>query len=170
MISLNNFNLESNGNAYTMLRLLTQEKSGLKVCHINAQSLVHKIDELRYIFEKSGIDVICISETWFRPDMSSNLFKIYGYRLLRADRIDHAGGVAIYLKSNLKFKFIDKSPNDSEIEYIFIEIFSEVSKILIGTVYRPNRTIDTSLFIEYLREKSLIYNNIIIAGDFNSNF
>ena len=154
---------------YSILRLLSKSKNGLKICHINAQSLVNKIDEFRHIFEKSGIHVICVSETWFRPDMSSNLFNVEGYKILRADRVGHAGGVAIYIKSDLQFKIINRSPNDNEIEYLFLELSSDDSKLLLGSVYRPNRNVDISTFIEYLEELSLMYNNIVLAGDFNSD-
>ena len=63
MNSTNDVFSGSNGNAYSILGLLIKNKIGLKVCHINAQSLTHKIDEFRYVFENSEIDVICVSET-----------------------------------------------------------------------------------------------------------
>ena len=62
-----------------------------------------------------------------------------------------------------------KSPNDSDMEYLFIEIAAVDSKILIGTVYRPNKTIDITTLIDSLQDISMTYNNIVIAGDFNSN-
>ena len=98
-----------------------------------------------------------------------NLFIVDGYKLVRADRLKHAGGVAIYIRSNVNFKYISKSSNDSEIEYLFIELCSGDSKMLLGSVYRPNRTIDISVFVSYLESICLTYNNIVIAGDFNSN-
>ena len=66
---------EFNGNAYTVLRLLSGNRTGLQICHINAQSLVYKMDKFKKIFEKSGVDVIFVTETWFRLDMPDSLFK-----------------------------------------------------------------------------------------------
>lgn len=169
MFGVNDRNSGSNSNAYTIVRLLSRNKNGLRICHINAQSLVHKIDELNYIFKDSGVDIICISETWFSSNMPDSLFILNGFKLIRADRLSHAGGVAIYVKSNISFKFICKSPNESEIEYLFIELSSRDSRALIGTVYRPKRSINISPFIEFLNDLSLRYDNIVIAGDFNSN-
>ena len=169
MISSSNANSEFNSNARTVIRLLSRNKSGLKICHLNVQSLVKKIDEFRYIFEKSEVDVICISETWFRSDMADSLFKVNGYKLLRSDRSSHGGGVAIYIRSNISFKFVNKSSTDSQIEYLFLEICTENNKMLIGSVYRPNRTIDISTFISFLEDLCLPYNNVVIAGDFNCN-
>ena len=69
--------------------------------------------------------------------MPANLYQLKGYKILRADRISHAGGAAIFIKSNIHHNIILKSPNDSDMEYLFIEISAADSKILIGTVYRP---------------------------------
>ena len=66
MSVLNNKSRESTGNVFSLVRLLSKNKNGLKICHINAQSLGGgKIDEFRYIFEESGVDIVCVSETWF---------------------------------------------------------------------------------------------------------
>ena len=76
MSVLNNKSCESIGNVFSIVRLLSKNKKGLKVCHMNAQSLGGtKIDEFRYIFEESGVDLICISETWFKPGMPDNLYQ-----------------------------------------------------------------------------------------------
>ena len=76
---------------------------------------------------------------------------------------------SIFVKSNISCKIVCKSLNNSEIEYLFIELFSGDSKILIGSVYRPNRSIDISPFIDLLQRVSVMYNNVVVAGDFNSN-
>ena len=55
--------------------------------------------------------------------MFSCTFSLLGYKLLRTDRVRPAGGVAIYMKSNIKTKFFCKSPNESEIEYMFVELY-----------------------------------------------
>ena len=60
---------------------VSRNMAGLQICHINAQSLVYKMDEFKKIFEKSGVDVICVSETWFRPVMPDGLFKANEYTL-----------------------------------------------------------------------------------------
>ena len=140
MSVLNNKGRESTGNVFSLVRLLSKNKNGLKICHINSQSLGGgKIDEFRNIFEESGVDIVCVSETWFKPDMPDNLYQLKGYKILRADRISHAGGAAIFIKSNIHHNIILKSPNDSDMEYLFIEISAADSKILIATVYRPKK-------------------------------
>jgi hypothetical protein len=40
--------------------------NGLNIAHINIRSLRSKIDELSYIIKQASIDILCITETWFR--------------------------------------------------------------------------------------------------------
>lgn len=70
MINNNNFAIDNmNINLRVMVNILSKQASGLRVCHINAQSLYPKIDEFRYMFEGSSIDIICVTETWFQCTM-----------------------------------------------------------------------------------------------------
>lgn len=69
-----------------MVKILSKQRNGLNVCHINAQSLKNKIDELRLTFENSLVDVICISESWFDDTIPDSLVSLNGYKLFRADR------------------------------------------------------------------------------------
>ena len=169
MVTTNRYVSDFKDNSNTIIRLLKKQRKGITVCHLNAQSLVKKVDELKYLFEESGIEIICISETWFDQNMPDSVFCLNNYVLYRADRLKHAGGAAIYIKKSICCKIISKSPPESKIEYLFIEVLSGNNKLLIGTVYRPNCLIETSFLIDYIQNISLNYNDIIISGDFNSN-
>lgn len=94
--------LSSKISTHSMIRILNKQRKGLKVCHINAQSLRCKIDEFRYIFENSDTDVICISETWFNSSILDIHANLEGYDFFRADRDDkqRGGGVGIFIKKN----------------------------------------------------------------------
>lgn len=107
----------------TMLRILSKQAIGLKIIHLNAQSLYRKLDEFRYIFEDSNIDILCVSETWFTPYHSNDLTKVRGYQLFRADRNGHGGGVAIYVKSCLSCRLCCASGSGDSVEYVFVDIF-----------------------------------------------
>lgn len=89
----NNISLGSKASLKNMLQVLCTQRNGLNICHINAQSLLKKIDEFRLIFESSMIDVICISETWFNESIEDGLVDLKPYNLLRSDRPTHGGGV-----------------------------------------------------------------------------
>lgn len=153
-----------------MIKIMAKQKPGLRVVHINAQSLNNKIDEFRYVFCNSGVDIICVSETWFQPTICDSIYNVNGYKLLRADRQSNAGGVAIYIKLGLRFTLKLRSNNDSSMEYLFIEVSMQNKEtILLGCVYRPNNHVDIEPVRNVIENLSLCYNDIIIAGDFNSN-
>lgn len=165
----NNNNWCSRDNNYSMIRILSKLKQGLNIIHINAQSLLKKIDEFRFLFNDSHIDVICVTETWFRKDMPDSFVKLDEYNLYRADRLGHAGGAAMYVKNTISSRVVcSSSPNDA-IEYIFLSVGSGNQRILLGSVYRPNRRVDIGPLLDMVREIALPFQNILIAGDFNSN-
>lgn len=183
---LHNTNIRSTDGTVNMIRVLSKQKKGVKICHINAQSLNCKIDEFRLIFENSLIDIICVSETWLKEKTPDSLVSLRGYKIFRSDRKTHAGGVAIFVKDSIKCKFKckNKHPDNNtnvlnqnnnvqfdrdKIEYLFVEIASNDKKLLVGCVYRPNRYIPVDSFMEKLEELTIGYSDLIIAGDFNSN-
>lgn len=168
MSYLNNSS-SSNYGAQNIIRILSKQKAGLNICHINAQSLKNKIDEFRNIFEQSGVDIICVSETWFNASITDNIISIYGYNVYRNDRGTLGGGVAIFIKNNISCKVIHKSEENEKIESIFVESIVNTKRMLIGCVYRPNRQIDYNSLISFLHNKTVYYDDLIIAGDINSN-
>lgn len=156
-----------------MVKILAKQRTGLKICHINAQSLSNKIDEFRYIFENSGLNVICVTETWFGKFITDTLVSLNGYTLYRNDRSDNYGGVAIYVKKGLvctiKAKSDENLYKNNKIEYLFLDASGGGRKFLIGCVYRPRSNIDFTHFFTVLEDITPLYNDILIAGDFNSN-
>lgn len=159
----------SKDRTFDMIRVLCKQRSGLNVCHINAQSLRNKIDEFRYIFENSGVDVICITETWLNKSVTDDFVGLQEYKLFRCDRETLGGGVSVYIKKNICSKILCKSNSQDVIEYLFIEIQSRGNKLLLGCVYRPNRRICTQNFHSVLENVAIGYEDIIVCGDFNSN-
>lgn len=169
MINPNDTHNYSKDTTISMVKILAKQKKGLSFCHINAQSLNNKMAEFRLVFENSGVDIICVSETWFTESTPDSLARLSGYKIYRSDRAGHAGGVAIYIKNHITSIFLCKSGNESKIEYIFVEIISSGRKMLVGCAYRPRRTVQfTDLFSE-LETITVAYNDVLIAGDLNSN-
>jgi len=158
----------SKDNTHSLLKILCKQNVGLNICHINAQSLLKKIDEFRLIFVNSDIDIICVSETWFKKTLPSSLVALKGYKLFRHDRETHGGGVAMFIRESIKCKCISKSNTTSQIEYIFVELCGS-QKLLVGTVYRPDKRVPFESFINSICNICLPYSNIIVTGDFNSN-
>lgn len=159
----------SKDNTYQMIRILSKQKSGLNVCHINAQSIKGKIDEFRYIFEGSDIDVICVTETWLNDSIKDEMVSLKKFKIFRNDRKSLGGGVAIYVKENVCSKSVFMSQKDDKVEHIFVEIGSFGNKMLLGCVYRPNRNINMDSFHTFLESSTVNYEDVIVCGDFNSN-
>ncbi len=112
------------------------KKRGLHFLHININSLLPKIEEIRYIANLSNVSAICITESKLDHTISNSEIKIEGYDLIRCDRNRNGGGVLCFIKDNLHFNQIHIFGND--IENIFFEILLPNSQpITIGCIYRP---------------------------------
>ena len=53
--------------------------------HINAQSLIPKLDEIKLLIENEDLDILCISETRLQPNILDDLISIKNYNVFRND-------------------------------------------------------------------------------------
>ena len=145
-------------------------KRGLHLIHLNINSLLSKIDELRAIAKKSRAAVIGITESKLDESVTDEEINIDGYELIRSDRNRHGGGVACYIRNDISF-----NPRDnfsSEVENIFLDMLLPKTKpILIGILYRPP---DQSKFLDKLSTAISETDNfdaqeVYILGDLNIN-
>lgn len=154
---------------YLSAQILTYSRN-FNACHINAQSIPSHHADAMEAFELDCLHAVLISESWLKPSLPSAYFPIKDYVLIRNDRTGkRGGGVAIYLKSHLKFKTILQSPSTycSGPEYLFIEIDFGV-KLLLGVVYCPP-CIDYISKLEAVFENlTADYSSLLIMGDFNT--
>lgn len=96
---------------------------GLRIAHVNAQSLVGNFSEFYNEFNGSEFDIICVSETWLKGHVSDGLVDLPGYGLIRQDRKDRVGGgVAVYVKAQIPVKMLSKSNENVPFrpEYIIV--------------------------------------------------
>ena len=73
----------------------------------NVRSIKNKLDELRvnirYDHEYRNSSIICLTETWLKPDISNNILELPGFELIRQDRSfeetnkTKGGGLCIYM-------------------------------------------------------------------------
>ena len=103
---------------------------------MNVNSLLPKIDELRYVAKLSNAAVIGITESKLNYCIIDSEIQIDNYQKLRCDRNRKAGGVACYVRNDLSY--IEKDFFLEEIENIFFEILLPKTKpITVGIIYRP---------------------------------
>ena len=145
-------------------------KRGLHLIHLNINSLLSKIDELRAIAKKSRAAVIGITESKLDESVTDEEINIDGYELIRSDRNRHGGGVACYIRNDISFN--PRGNFSSEVENIFLDMLLPKTKpILIGILYRPP---DQSKFLDKLSTAISETDNfdaqkVYILGDLNIN-
>ena len=121
-------------------------RKGLHFIHLNINSLLPKIDELRYIAKNSNAAVIGISETKLDNTVYDSEVAIDGYNIARSDRNRKGGGVACYIRSNICFNL--KTCLSNNIENIFIDLlFPKTKPITVGVIYKPP---DQTRFLEQI--------------------
>ena len=139
------------------------DSRGLHFIHLNVNSLLPKIEELRIIAKLSNAAVTGISESKLDDSVLSSKIHIDNDNIIRCDRNRHGGGVVCYIRN-------DFFP--PEIENIFFELLLPNTKPIVpGIIYRP---LSQSEFLEILNthfsKLDTNKNEIYILGDFNINF
>ena len=133
---------------------------------LNVNGLRHKLSPLRETFQ--AYHVIALCETKLDDNVADSALILDGYLLFRRDRTSHGGGVACFVRCELKPKRIRPAdPKGSEIVMIELEKIS----VLIAVVYRPPRSKDNektlSSIMHCISDIAGKYDRIIITGDFN---
>ena len=105
---------------------------------MNINSILLKIDKIRFIAKLTNATVIGLSETKLGNTVLSSELEIEGYDVVRSDRSQRGGVVACFVKNSISYN--RKHNFCINTESIFIEIFLPKSKpALIGILYRPDK-------------------------------
>ena len=143
------------------------KEKGLHFIHINARSMFHKLPELVYIANKSKAAIISITETWLDSSFPNDSIKIEGYNILRRDRQTHAGGVCMYVRSDLAYNPREDLQNEN-LEDLWLELLLPKTKpIVIGTCYRAPNNSKLTESLENTVSRLRADCDAIILGDFN---
>ena len=142
---------------------------GLHFIHLNINSLLPKIDELREIVKISNPTVIGITETKLDNSIGDSEISIDGYCAIRRDRNRKGGGVICYVTNKICYN--NKNCISNEIENIFIELLIPKTKpIIVGIIYKPP---DQTRFLEILSDSlnslNMLSEEWHILGDLNIN-
>lgn len=77
---------------------------GLKLAHLNINSLRNKIHDLSSLLLNNDIHVIAITETHLDELIEDSVIYIQGYNVYRMDRDRYSGGVALYIQDHIPAK------------------------------------------------------------------
>ena len=151
--------------------------------HLNSRSLKSNYATFITEFSGLGLEIITISESWFKTIDLPTSYQLKGYTLYRLDRqvlkrpnkVKIGGGVCIYVKQGIEHDynfFEDLNTSDKDIEVQFLLICKpKMKQQIIVNVYRPPDG-DVTSFIDSLSD--LISNiknrekyEILLLGDMN---
>ena len=82
------------------------------VCY-NVRSMINKLDDLKLMLGRSGLNFIGLTETWLNKSASDIELGIDNYRLIRLDRNKGrpnkgGGGILAYIDNRYQFEHIDE--------------------------------------------------------------
>ena len=157
----------------TCSKLRTQVAKNALLCHLNINSLRHKIHDLRPFMHKLQPVLFSIQETKIDDSFPSQQFSIQDYHpAIRADRNIYGGGTLVYIRSDIPFRQLKNFCSD-HVESLFIEIFINKKPWIVGTIYRPPSLCDQYFTsdMELLIDKALsLYDDVLLIGDMNYDF
>lgn len=149
-------------------------RKSLSIALWNAQSIQPKINELYIFLNQNDIDIILLSETWLKHDVS---FSLPNYKVYRKDRYCSnprkrivGGGVAIAIKNELRHSLL-KDHRTTVIETIGIEINTMNEPIHIYAVYFPGSKLNPTKLANFRKDLislSSIRKPYFLCGDLNS--
>lgn len=98
-------------------------RHGLGFLHVNARSLIPKLDLFNTWFLTAKPDVVVVSETWLKPSTPNNVINVVGYNVFRCDHKGRGGGTAIYVSEKLQVTVLHSVSIPRQFELLAIQIF-----------------------------------------------
>ena len=135
----------------------------LTIMQWNARSLIANGQEFKkfIINQESSPDIICVQETWLKPQLH---FLIHGYISIRKDRNEgNGGGVATFIKQDIGYRKVEVN---GEQEVVVVEIWEGVYSIRIINFYNPCDRLSKDK-LENIGGKGS--NKVVWCGDFNAH-
>jgi len=146
-----------------------------KCMYTYANSVIGKMDELRLKVFNSNYDIIAITESWAREDVTDAELKINGYVMYRKDKaVDNrvkGGGVLLYVKEELCSCPLLHLTNDGFQDTVWCRIEADDLPVVVGVCYRSTSSSrhnnDSLLQMLEMAAQQGIRSRLLIFGDFN---
>ena len=135
----------------------------IKIASLNINSIVKHFDDLTTDFVLRQSDIICINESFLKPnEIPPPLSK---YRCFSASK-GRAAGVVVYVLE--KFKLISSAQVWAEDTYQAVKL--QLNKFDIISIYRSPKVKLQESFIDFVKNIIHINRPTIVCGDVNINF
>lgn len=131
--------------------------------HRNTRSLLANGQDFKHFIanRRDKPDVICVQETWLRPNLE---FALLDYVVVRQDRIQGSGGgCATFIRRGVPYRVVGLG---KEQEYVVVEVWADGRKIVLINYYNPCRQMRLE---ELERVEGQDGDSIIWCGDFNAH-
>lgn len=142
----------------------------MHIAHLNICSIVPKFYRFKDHLLNSNFDIFGITETWLNDNIPSELIKVDGFNLVRVDRPSRGGGVAFFLRDNIKYEIINTV---HEIEQLWILVKYNNMNFAFGVFYKPPK-MKYKQFVDVLEETINVImqttDDIYCFGDVNIDF
>lgn len=152
-----------------MDRSHTTRNFDVKIVQWNAQSLKPKNNDFEALLCREKIHIAIISETWLDPETVLNLSN---YQILRKDRADAYGGVAIIVHRSIKIQVYPTVCRNIGIELLHLRLMNCRKLEHIIAVYIPSLSsigrVQTCQ-ADWDQLFSTVKGRCLIAGDFNAH-
>ena len=147
-------------------------KNGKVIAHLNIQSLLPKIEELRLHVAHSGIKILSINETFLDDTVDDDEIEIPGFLLFRNDLSRSGGGSSIYVCESLSPCLIKQIPCTNHVEALTVKVIFGNTPFLITCCYRqPSHDLTSYTKLENIMEDILNLNcNSVFLGHFNIDY
>ena len=148
-----------------------KSRTGLGIIHINARSMLSKIDAIRIWAHSTDTDIFVLSETWLSKSVSDKDISIKGYNVFRCDRPRKGGGIAIYVKNRFHTSLVTTVSICKQFELLALKLELSQGQFfnIIGCYRPPSASAEAlSSLAKYL--SSLESNELLLVGDLNCDW
>lgn len=108
----------------------------LKLVYLNVRSLCSAFSNVVDFIITGNYDIVGLAETWLSNQIVNTQIHINGYKLVRIDRGKRGGGLAFYLRENIRYEIL-LSNIEENIEHLWLKIKYRKSEYSVGLLYRP---------------------------------
>ena len=143
------------------------------IAQLNINSLRNKFGFLSSQITKY-VDILLLSETNLDDSFLTGQFSLNGYsKPYRLDRSSNGVGILLYVRDDITSRLLTDYKIKDNVELFFVEVNIRKKKWLLSCSYNPHKS-NISNHLHHLNKDLDVYlksyDNILIMGDFNSEF
>ena len=144
-------------------------QEGFRICHININHIINKIDEISHILLSNNLDIFGVSESRLNVNNNDDEIQIPGYFAERRDSsFIHHTGLCVFIKCDIQYTR-RKDLESDEVESLWIELQLPLRSVFIGFIYRNPRDMIVweDQFCDMLDSVVSLNKEYLLLGDFN---